>query len=127
MIRHILNLNYLKHEILAYTFRYILKTIRIMKIMTESIHFTADQKLLQYIEHKLQKLERMYERIIDIHVVLKLESHQTIKDKIVEILIHVPGGNIFTRESSKSFETSLELAMASLKRQTLKFKEKISS
>ncbi len=98
-----------------------------MKIMTESIHFTADQKLLQFIESKLQKLERMYERIIDIHVVLKLESHQSIKDKIVEILIHVPGGNIFTRESSKSFETSVELALASLKRQTMKFKQRMSN
>jgi putative sigma-54 modulation protein len=95
-----------------------------MKIMTESVHFTADQKLLQFIENKLQKLERLYERIIDIHVVLKLESHQSIKDKIVEVLIHVPGGNIFTRESSKSFETAIELAMSSLKRQTLRFKEK---
>ncbi|MEP7268929.1 MAG: ribosome-associated translation inhibitor RaiA [Saprospiraceae bacterium] len=95
-----------------------------MKIMTESIHFTADQKLLMFIENKLQKLERLYERIIEIHVVLKLESHKSIKDKIVEILIHVPGGNIFTRESSKSFETALELAMSSLKRQTLKFKSK---
>jgi putative sigma-54 modulation protein len=93
-----------------------------MKIMTESIHFTADQKLLMFIENKLHKLERMYERIIDVHVILKLESHQSIKDKIVEVLIHVPGGNIFARVCSKSFETALELAVASLKKQTLKFK-----
>lgn len=96
-----------------------------MKIMTESIHFTADQKLLQFIEAKLHKLGRMYERIIDIHVILKLENHQSIKDKIVEVLIHVPGGNFFVRESSKNFETSLELAIAALKRQTLKFKQRI--
>lgn len=93
--------------------------------MTESIHFTADQKLLQLIEKKLQKLERLYERIIDIHVILKLENHQSIKDKIVEIFIHVPGGNLFARESSKNFETSVELALASIKRQTMKFKERL--
>lgn len=95
-----------------------------MKIMTETIHFTADQKLLMFIENKLQKLEKMYERIIDIHVVLKLESHQSIKDKIVEVLVHLPGGNLFIRESSKSFETAIELAFTSLKIQTVKFKEK---
>ena len=94
-----------------------------MKVMTETIHFTADQKLLMFIEQKLQKLERLYERIIDLRVVLKLENHQSIKDKIVEILIHVPGGNIFTRESSRSFETAVELAISSLRKQTLKFKE----
>ncbi|HNR06967.1 MAG TPA: ribosome-associated translation inhibitor RaiA [Saprospiraceae bacterium] len=98
-----------------------------MKIMTESIHFTADQKLLHLIERKLQKLERLYERIIDIKVVLKLENHQTIKDKIVEILIHVPGGNLFARESSRNFETAIELALASLKKQTMRFKGKIQS
>ena len=54
-----------------------------MKIMTEAIHFTADQKLLMFIENKLHKLERMYERIIDVHVILKLESHQSIRDKTV--------------------------------------------
>ncbi|MBK6390487.1 MAG: ribosome-associated translation inhibitor RaiA [Saprospiraceae bacterium] len=95
-----------------------------MKIMTESVHFTADQKLIQFIENKLQKLERVYERIIDIHVILKLESHQAVKDKIVEVQVHVPGGNIFARESSKAFETSFELAMAAIKRQTIKFKMK---
>jgi len=98
-----------------------------MKIMTESIHFTADQKLVQLIEKKLQKLERLYERIIDIHVVLKLENHQSIKDKIVEILIHVPGGNLFARESSKNFETSIELALASIRKQTMKFKDRLKS
>ncbi|MDZ4708390.1 MAG: ribosome-associated translation inhibitor RaiA [Saprospiraceae bacterium] len=96
-----------------------------MKIMTESIHFTADQKLLQLIEKKLQKLERLYERIIDIHVILKLENHQSIKDKIVEIFIHVPGGNLFARESSKHFETSVELALASIKKQTMRFKDRL--
>ena len=95
-----------------------------MKIMTESVHFTADQKLLMFIENKLHKLEKFYERIIDIHVILKLESHQSIKDKIVEVLIHVPGGNIFAKESSKSFETSLELVLASIKKQTMKLKSK---
>ncbi len=95
-----------------------------MKIMTESVHFTADQKLLQFIEQKLSKLTRFYERIIDVHVILKLESHQTIRDKIVEILIHVPGGNIFAKVSSKNFETSVELAIASLKKQTNRFKQK---
>lgn len=92
--------------------------------MTESVHFTADQKLLQFIEQKLSKLTRFYERIIDVHVILKLESHQTIRDKIVEILIHVPGGNIFAKVSSKNFETSVELAIASLKKQTNRFKQK---
>ena len=44
-----------------------------MIINTTSIHFDADQKLLDYIEKKTTKLDQFFDRIIDAQVFLKLE------------------------------------------------------
>ena len=46
------------------------------------------------------------------------------KEKIVEALVNVPGDSIFVKDSSKSFEESIEKVGSSLKRQLVKYKEK---
>lgn len=95
-----------------------------MKTHTEAIHFTADQKLLVYIEKKLQKLQQFFDNIIEANVILKLENVGQIKDKIAEIKIHIPGSTIFAKESEKSFEVAVDEAVESLRRQLIKYKEK---
>lgn len=95
-----------------------------MKTHTEAIHFTADQKLLVYIEKKLQKLQQFFDNIIEANVILKLENVGQIKDKIAEIKIHIPGSTIFAKETEKSFEVAVDEAVESLRRQLIKYKEK---
>ena len=95
-----------------------------MNIRTESLHFTADQKLLDYIDRKVNKLEIFYDRIIDATVYLKLENSGQIKDKIVEIKIRVPGDTLIAKEVSKTFEVGVDGAVGRLKRQIIKHKEK---
>ncbi len=95
-----------------------------MTVHTESIHFTADQKLLMFIEEKLQKLQHFFDRIQSADVILKLESHGNVKDKILEIKLIVPGGIIFIKEQSKTFEAAVEKAVNSLRRQVTRYKER---
>ena len=95
-----------------------------MTVHTESIHFNADQKLLMFIEEKLQKLEQFFDRIQAADVILKLESHGSVRDKIAEIKLIVPGGIIFIKEQSKTFEAAIEKAINSLRRQVMKYKER---
>lgn len=94
-----------------------------MKITTEAIHFTADQKLLDYIDKKVGKLEQYFDKIIDAIVTLRLENSGQIKDKIVDIRINVPGDTIYITEKSKTFETAVDSASAVMKRQLIKYKE----
>ena len=95
-----------------------------MKTHTEAVHFTADQKLLVYIEKKLLKLQQFFDNIIDANVILKLENVGQIKDKIAEIKLHIPGSTIFAKESNKSFEVAIDEAVESLRRQLIKYKER---
>ena len=56
-----------------------------MKIHTEAVQFKADQKLIDFIEKKLSKLDTFYDRIIETDVTLKLENSGQIKDKIAKV------------------------------------------
>ncbi|TVQ50806.1 MAG: ribosome-associated translation inhibitor RaiA [Saprospirales bacterium] len=94
-----------------------------MNIKTESIHFTVDQKLIDYIEKKVGKLEQFFDKIIDAKVILSLENSGQIKDKIVEIKLNVPGDTLFISESSKTFEGAIDAGVAVMKRQLLKYKD----
>lgn len=98
-----------------------------MKVHTQSVHFTADYKLTEFIEKRVAKLNQFFDRIIDVNVVLKLENAGQVKDKIAEIRLTIPGSVLFVRESSKTFEASVDGATSSLKRQLIKYKERVRS
>jgi putative sigma-54 modulation protein len=95
-----------------------------MKVVTHAVHFDADKKLLEFIERKLAKLEQFFDRIIGVDVYLKLESSSKVKDKVAEIKLNVPGATIIVKEISQSFEAAVDVALDSLKRQLIKYKEK---
>ncbi len=95
-----------------------------MNIQFHPSGFAASEQLKDFIEKKLEKLETFFDKIIDVDVYLKLESHQQIKDKTAEIKINVPGITLFSTETAKNFEASTDLAVESLRRQLKKYKEK---
>ncbi len=94
-----------------------------MKIRIESPQFSADRKLEEYLERKLEKLGQYYDRILDVDVILKLENAGQVRDKVVEVKLHVPGDMIFIKEIDKSFEAATDGAVDSLKRKLIKFKQ----
>lgn len=90
-----------------------------------SIHFKADQKLLDFIEEKLGKLEHFNQRIINAEVFLRLENDKEKENKITEIKLNVPGKELFAKRQTKSFEESTDEAIEALRKQLIKEKEKM--
>ncbi len=97
-----------------------------MKITIQSIHFTADKKLLDFIQKKADKLDTYYDHIISGEVYLKLEKVEDEANKITEIKLMLPGNQMFAKEQCKSFEEATDLAMESLRKQIEKHKQKKS-
>jgi putative sigma-54 modulation protein len=95
-----------------------------MKLQIHSIHFDADQKLLDYIQKKVDKLHKFFDRITDGEVFLKLEKGDKVDNKVVEIKVNVPGSSLFVKAQSKSFEAAADEAADALEIQIKKFKEK---
>ncbi|GAB3432833.1 HPF/RaiA family ribosome-associated protein [Niabella aquatica] len=97
-----------------------------MNVNIQTVNFDADQKLIDFVKRKMEKLHTFHDRIIESDVFLKLDNvvHQ-IKDKIVEIKVHVPRHSFFVKSTSKSFEESFEAAFDSLVNQVKRRKEKM--
>jgi putative sigma-54 modulation protein len=95
-----------------------------MVVYTEAVQFKVDSKLVDFIEKKLSKIDQFFDRIINARVVLKLENSGQVREKIAEVRINVPGETLIAKVTNKSFEAAVELAVDSLKRQIIKYKEK---
>jgi putative sigma-54 modulation protein len=95
-----------------------------MKLQIHSIQFDADDKLIEVIKKKLNKLETFYDRIIDGEVFLKIENDESRINKIIEIKLNIPGNQLFAKERARSFEIGADEATEALRRQIKKFKEK---
>jgi putative sigma-54 modulation protein len=95
-----------------------------MKIGVQSIHFTADHKLLDFIQKKADKLDQFFDQIISGEVYLKLDNALNEANKISEIKIIIPGHTLFAKEQCKTFEEATDLAIESLRKQITKYKDK---
>ena len=96
-----------------------------MNVNIQTVHFDADRKLLDYINSRLEKLNIFSDRIIKVHVYLKIDNLvHAIKDKIAEIRVHVPRQNFFVKSTSKSFESSFDDALETLVNQIKRNKER---
>jgi putative sigma-54 modulation protein len=95
-----------------------------MEIRTQAVNFDADTKLIEFIDKKIGKLDTFYDNIVSTDVSLKLEKTGQVQDKVAEIKLKVPGSTLIAKETSKSFEESIDLGASSLRRQLIKYKDK---
>jgi len=95
-----------------------------MNIKINSVHFTADRKLEEFLENKIKKLSLFHE-ILSAEIFLRLENTQDLENKITEIKLNISGAELFAKKQSNTFEKAADDAVEALKRQITKHKEKI--
>ena len=98
-----------------------------MKVNVHAVNFTVDKKLVDFVQERMDKLEKYYDKIVSSDVFLKVEKTSDKENKNVEIKIHVPGDDFLVKKQCKTFEEAVELSAESLQRMLVKRKEKISS
>jgi putative sigma-54 modulation protein len=96
-----------------------------MKIRIQSIHFTADSKLLDFVQEKVDKLIHYYDNIISGEVFLKLDKSSDTQNKIVQIKLAIPGNDLITKHQCKTFEEATDLCVSALSQQIKRHKEKV--
>ncbi len=97
-----------------------------MDFKVNTVHFTADQKLVDFIQGKVKKLELMYDRIIASEIYLRLDKNEEQENKIAEVKLLLPGNELFAKKQCKSFEEAADLAVSALKKQVERHKAKTS-
>lgn len=95
-----------------------------MNIDVQSIHFTADQKLIDFIKRRTDKLSQFFDQLIDGICYLRLENVDNEENKITEFKINIPGSQLFAKGQARTFEEATDIAIESLRRQINKYKTK---
>ena len=96
-----------------------------MNIKVNSVRFDADQKLIDHVNKKVNKLGQFFDGIIGAEVFLRLENVQDDENKIAEVKLLIPGNDLFVKKQSKTFEEAINKAVETLNRQVTKYKEKL--
>ncbi len=93
-----------------------------MKIKIAGRHTDAGPELRDYIIEKTEALERFFDRIISVDVVLSVEKERHIADFHAHLTNHK---TINAREETTDMYASIDTAIDRLKRQLLKFKDQL--
>jgi putative sigma-54 modulation protein len=96
-----------------------------MKVRVQSVNFNVDQDLINFIDSKINNLERFYDKIIDAEVFLKVQKTSEKENKMADIKLNIAGDELIVKKQCKSFEESVDLAVDSLRRQLNKKKDKL--
>jgi len=96
-----------------------------MKVNVHAVNFTVDKKLVDFIQERMDKLAKYYDKVVSCDVYLKVEKTSEKENKIVEIKLLVPGDDFLVEKQCKSFEEATDQSAEALERLLLKRKEKI--
>lgn len=96
-----------------------------MKVNVHAVNFTVDGKLVDFIQERMNKLEKYYDKVVDADVFLKVEKTSDKENKIAEIKVNVPGDDFMVKKQCKTFEEAVENASEALERLLVKRKEKL--
>ncbi len=95
-----------------------------MNVKIHSIKFDADAKLLEFVQKKMNKMDKFFDRIIDGEVYLKL-NNKGVENKTAEIKVNLPREQFFVESSAKTFEKAIEESSNALKRKLRDYKERL--
>jgi len=96
-----------------------------MKVNVHAVNFTVDKKLVDFVQERMDKLEKYYDRVVSSDIFMKVEKTSEKENKIVEIKINVVGDDFLVKKQCKSFEEAVEQSAESLERLLVKRKEKL--
>ena len=94
-----------------------------MKINVHSVHFSADKKLVNYINEKVNKLDLFFDNIVASEVFLRVDKSSDKENKISEVKLLVPGKELFAKKQCKTFEEAVALSVEALRKQVEKKKK----
>ncbi len=97
-----------------------------MKVNVHAVNFNIDRKLVDFIDEKVNKLEKFYDKIVSADVFLKVEQTSEKENKVVELKVIVPGDEFIVKKTCKTFEEGVDLSVEAQQRLLLKRKEKLS-
>lgn len=94
-----------------------------MQIQLTARHFSAPQSLRDYATAKLNKLEKFYDQVMNVHVVF--EHLRFTSNNSVEITLHVSRQVLTAKATAEKHTDAIDVCIDQLRTQLLRYKEKV--
>ena len=94
-----------------------------MQVSLSGHHVEITDSMRNYVNEKIEKLDRHFDQALDIHVVLTVEK---LRHK-AEATLHVSGGNLHADDVQEDMYAAIDGLVDKLDRQGKKHKEKLKS
>ena len=95
-----------------------------MKVNVHAVNFTVDKKLVDFVQERMGKLEKYYDKVVSVDVFLKVEKTSDKENKIAEVKINVPGDDFLVKKQCKTFDKQLSFQQNPWRECWLKGKKK---
>ncbi|WP_432456005.1 MULTISPECIES: ribosome hibernation promoting factor [unclassified Agarivorans] len=93
-----------------------------MQINLTGHHVEITESLREYVHTKFTKLQRRFDQINNVHVILNVEK----LNQIAEATIHLNGGELFATSEHADMYAAIDSLIDKLDRQVIKHKEKLT-
>ena len=93
-----------------------------MQIAVTGHHVEITEPMRAYVAEKFQRLERHFDHVTDVHVVLGVEKLRN----TAEATIHITGGKLFAEDTQENMYAAIDGLTDKLDRQVKKHKEKLT-
>ncbi|MDR0971281.1 MAG: HPF/RaiA family ribosome-associated protein [Bacteroidales bacterium] len=95
-----------------------------MNISINAVKFRLAEKLEDFINEKVSKLDKLIPDAIGAEITLKVSKPATENNKVVDIKLLIKGDDLFASKQGDSFEQCLLECIDAIKVQIAKIKEK---
>ncbi len=92
-----------------------------MQLSITGHHVEITDALRNYVEEKIQRIERHFDHVSNVHVVLSVEKLQ----QTAEATVHISGGDVYADDTQEDMYVAIDGLVGKLDRQVLKHKEKM--
>ena len=93
-----------------------------MQINITGHHIDVTEALRTYVSEKMTKLERHFDHVTNVHVILTVEK----QIQKAEANVHVSGADLFAQNETADMYASIDGLIDKLDRQIIKHKEKMN-
>ena len=93
-----------------------------MQISVTGHHITVSEPLREYVESKLEKINKHFNNITNVHVILTVEK----LEQKAQAHVHLDGSEIHAEAIEEYIYASIDSLIDKLDRQVIKYKEKLN-
>lgn len=96
-----------------------------MEAKIKAIHFDITDKLVNFINKKIDKLSRRFEALTEAEITLKVIKPESAMNKEASVKLAVPpAADLYASKIADTFEEAIDLCLDALERQLEKNKER---